>query len=88
MITKISFDKSNYPKLQETCSVALIYRVSLNWFTHYNTYHKKLSPRYNYILAIVPSYKSIADIEDFGQMMPARQEPLCSCDRKLTYWYR
>ncbi len=34
---------------------------------------------YNYI----PGYKSIADIEDFAQLIPGSQERFCICDWKF-----
>jgi hypothetical protein len=55
--------------------------ILLNMYMHYNTYWR---PAATACQILVPIYKSIADIEDIGQLMPACLEPVCNCDQRLA----
>jgi hypothetical protein len=47
-------------------SRALFYRISLNWYMHYNNYNGNWHPTTTTYQILAPGYKSIVDIEDFG----------------------
>jgi hypothetical protein len=52
-------------------------------YMRYNTYNRNWRPATTTYRILATPYKSIVDIEDFGQLMPQAKNQY---DQKLAYW--